>query len=556
MQLEIWLRKAWSMEAFWYFVANILAFLVGVAIAFLGPAVIMAPWDVFILLDGAWRILNGLVPNRDFYNPIGPLTYWFVALGMRISGESLSGIIYGNLLLLAMLAPWASLIFVRKLPGILAIIMIIFLAVLIVSARPLGYDPSITTYAMIYNRHGWAISLMLVTQLLFENRKQLTSPKVDAVSGGLLLGLVFLTKVSFFLVDLLIVVVACGMQADLRRSWLLIVGGFIAVCSAAAIVGGFDFLAYIRDLGFVASVQSRAHRIGWLMSTLRDNVFAVLLLALIWVVLVAAPCLRRILSMAYAIRVSIVFGVVVVSGIAITAGNASERRDIPFFLIAGLLLLVGTRLQTRKATISRASADYLPYCASAVLIIVILFGEIVWKDVRALEQSYARAAERTSAGETGQYFDSQRLHDFYIPKHSNWNTAYSRAGEVPARINDGLALVKGHVMPHNALVVLALADPFSFALNIRPAAGPPLWWDLGFSFARNRAPPASSVFKNADWVVYPVLKNGDGCCMDTVFALLELYDKFLEENYVLAGQSLYWRILRRKGGPVDPWGRP
>jgi hypothetical protein len=42
----------------------------------------MASWDVFILLDGGYRIVDGQVPDGDFANPIGPLVYIFVSLGV------------------------------------------------------------------------------------------------------------------------------------------------------------------------------------------------------------------------------------------------------------------------------------------------------------------------------------------------------------------------------------------------------------------------------------------------------------------------------------------
>src|SRR5262249_24759586 len=151
--------------------------------------------DVFIILDGAWRIFNGQIPSTDFTNPIGPLVYWLTALGMHVAGPSLKAYVYGNLALLLVLAPWGAWIFFKKLPGPHAFLVTLFIAVLITAPHPLGISPEITTYAMIYNRCGWALSALLFVQMLLPDRHTSRhSALSDSISGGLLLGLTFFCK--------------------------------------------------------------------------------------------------------------------------------------------------------------------------------------------------------------------------------------------------------------------------------------------------------------------------------------------------------------------------
>ena len=143
----------------------------------MGPSHIMAPWDVFILLNEAWRILCGQVPHTDFHNPIGPLTYSLIALGMKIGDVSLVGYTYGNVLFLVVASIWASLVFFSRLRPIYALLLTLFVAILAVATRPLGYSPSITTYAMIYNRYGWILLAIVNVQLFVAPDRTLrTSP--------------------------------------------------------------------------------------------------------------------------------------------------------------------------------------------------------------------------------------------------------------------------------------------------------------------------------------------------------------------------------------------
>ena len=42
--------------------------------------------DALLLLDGAWRIVNGQIPHRDFYIALGPLQYMIAAGGIWLTG--------------------------------------------------------------------------------------------------------------------------------------------------------------------------------------------------------------------------------------------------------------------------------------------------------------------------------------------------------------------------------------------------------------------------------------------------------------------------------------
>lgn len=74
----------------------------------------MAPWDIFILLDGGWPISSGQVPHTGFHNPIGDLPYWLTALGMRIGPPSLASFVHGNVLFLLVAGSGICLVLFRR----------------------------------------------------------------------------------------------------------------------------------------------------------------------------------------------------------------------------------------------------------------------------------------------------------------------------------------------------------------------------------------------------------------------------------------------------------
>src|SRR5919112_1033505 len=42
--------------------------------------------DLIVILDGAYRVAAGQVPNQDFHTPLGPFAYYLPAAGYALSG--------------------------------------------------------------------------------------------------------------------------------------------------------------------------------------------------------------------------------------------------------------------------------------------------------------------------------------------------------------------------------------------------------------------------------------------------------------------------------------
>jgi hypothetical protein len=344
----------------WIPVSAAAVVLLGAYVLAVGPSHIMAPWDVFILMDGGWRVFSGQVAHTDFHNPIGVLTYALIALGMDLNGPSLQAQALGSLVLMAILAPWAIAIGYRRLSPAVAFLLTIFVALLVVANRPLGYDPAVTSYAMVYNRYGWALLALLMAQLFVQvDDKDRLSRLFDPCSVGALLGLIFFCKINFFVVGCGALALALILRRDLRHWLALTALAFLAVCLGARYGLGVHVGDYLRDISDAAQSQSLAMRLGFAMSTLKHAVLPLALLAAAWSVLVGLPTLRQGRQWSRAIADTVILGFLVASALFVTIGNTGEKGDIPLLFVAGLILIERQRREAGTTQSAVAGWDFL-----------------------------------------------------------------------------------------------------------------------------------------------------------------------------------------------------
>src|SRR5215831_3608528 len=70
--------------------------------------------DIFVSLDGGWRVLNGQRPGVDFYGQMGPAYYLLHAAGLWLAGNNARGLGYGSTLAAALIAIWSYFLLRRR----------------------------------------------------------------------------------------------------------------------------------------------------------------------------------------------------------------------------------------------------------------------------------------------------------------------------------------------------------------------------------------------------------------------------------------------------------
>ena len=93
------------------------------------------------------------------------------------------------------------------------------------------------------------------------------------------------------------------------------------------------------------------------------------------------------------------------------------------------------------------------------------------------------------------------------------------------------------------LFSFTFTDPFTFALQLQPTSGVPLWWDLRYSVSWDNMPRADRFLEDVDLIIVPTLPDSDdGCCKLTVRRMLEVYESYLRENFEVAAHSEHWMV--------------
>lgn len=522
----------------------------GVVVAFLaavtlcnGPSVIAAPADVFILIGGAYRMTLGQIPHIDFDNPIGALTYGFVAAGMALGGPDSLGLSWGAVLLMVISTAWAGWVAFTRLEPWLACVFVVFVALLCVATRPLGYDPTNHSYAMLYNRIGWVFLCILAIQAFIARKGAVQRQDLfDAASLGALVAVLFYTKVSFALFGAAAIVLAFVARPDLQRgvSLLAMALGFLLTAALIWLGTGAAPLAYLQDIAAAGHVQSPEGRLRLFATAIKFAIVPLGFLSIAWLALVG----RRILSDrafgAETLMITLQFAFFCGAGLVLTTGNTGENGEVPFYVMAGLLLL-----HHRAVALDDRFRRRIVIGGAAVTAALALF--IGGRDALSIADTTAMRAYRVEQAPASQRIDAPRLHNFVVPHTSEHPTQFWRAAVMPSKINEGLALLRAHVEPDSRLMVFALTDPFSFPLSLEPTTGVPLWWDRNLSYNLETHPPAERVFADVTHVMIPQLgPSDDGCCEHVVADMEQMYGPHVAANFVEAGRSTTWVLLRRR----------
>ncbi|QLY29648.1 hypothetical protein [Nocardia huaxiensis] len=524
----------------------------GIAIATIvwAPAPMAAPWDPFNMLDGAYRILRGQSAGADFHNPIGPLLYCLISLGMRLQDTpSLAAIGYGSVVMLAILAPIAWWVARRRLPAPYAAVFTVFTALLLVAVRPLHYATDITSYAMLYNRWGWA--LFGIVLLLACVRPVHTGARraaiVEAVLLGLLLGMLFYDKLNFFGVAVVMIVfgIIAGTAPRRPAELLGVAAGFGVVLGGMWIGFGVSLGGYLADVADAAKTIPPGMRLQQLWTGVRD-VAPIAVLTLLALAVLAAISRQQAATI---VRLTVVIAAIGGSSLLISTLNAQERNEIPALALIPLLFVafLGPRLPRWAGGPGEDQDHRWPIAAAlaaAALLLIATMGVITARDGIALAGSVTRHDEVVRPP-ASQRIASDHLRDYYIPADSQWVTAYRTAHDVPAMLNDGIALLERHNTHHDSIFTIAATDPFSFALSTPPTRGAFLWWDLDFDFNRTHYPDANQIFPDAHWIMIPRMIAGQGCCQETVDVMLELYRPYLSAHFHEADRTDNWILLAR-----------
>jgi hypothetical protein len=479
--------------------------------------------DLFIFLEGVHRIDLGQVPNRDFHTALGPLVYYIPALGYWLSGTMGGAMPTGMALLVMALAPITAHVLGSRMRPAIGIPLAAFL--LLIVAVPINTGESIgaLSFAMFYNRIGWAaLGILLVMHLRpIESRPWLLV--LDSASAAILILLMLYTKVSYAVVGIGFLALTLGDRK--QRPWataalVLVPLGALAV---ELVWGGTkSHVADLRLAGMVSgSLGTIDNLVGIVLRHLAD-------LALF--TLVAAFVLWR----AWSVRDLLYFAYCAGAGWMLISQNFQQWGIITISVGAAVAAEILGRQHELAAEPSRSITT-----GAHLLLLAMLLPTLV-HNTAALGLHGALAAMKYGETVPLEKFDRIRLARLWF----DGDPTFVR---YMASLKDGAAALAAMEGDVDRGLVLDFVNPFTAGLGLKPARGDSTWYHWGRTINEEHFPPAEQLFRDVRVVMEPkwAVEEWTARGMRTVYA------DYLAEHYEVAVETAEWKIYLPQPSPAE-----
>ncbi|MBX5226927.1 hypothetical protein HJC06_10880 [Rhizobium sp. NLR9b] len=473
--------------------------------------------DLFVFLDGAHRIVHGQVPNVDFHSPLGPLTFYIPAAGYGLSGNMGGAMPAGMAIVVLLLAAIAAEIVGSRMHMAFGLPLAIFL--LLIAAVPANPGERIgeLTFAMFYNRIGWASLGLLLVMYLPRLPASGSSKAVDAACASLLVLLMLYTKITYGVVGLGFLLF---MLFDRRQiGWVRLALGMIAFSVIATEIiwgGGFNYLA---DLGLSAKNSGGVLTLTALGHLVRNNHADLLVyLTVVLVVLNLTPSYRHLLFVAFCGT----------TGILLIGQN---------FQTVGILTLgAGAAVITECLFRAKLLSRY----GKARFALPLLLGFLLLPSAVCNAASLAIHAYYAAGGRGKPIplpaFSEIGLVEMWSAGQYEYFERYNRT------LADASAALSQLMSADERVAVLDFVNPFSAGMGLTPPVGDSVWYHWGRTLGPDDHPAAEEMFADVDLILDPKwpieIWTGNG--------LRDLYAHYIARHYVLVRETADWRIYRRK----------
>jgi hypothetical protein len=511
----------------------VLLILICLAVAIVGvPMLQVFGHDLFVSLDGGWRVLHGQRPSVDFYSQMGPAYYLLHATGIWLAGGDARGLGYGSALATSLISFWAFFLLRSRMRSAPLFVACLFLALLVAAPFPIG-DPFFeATFSMKHNRYGYALTaLVLLESFLPQEENTRKKNFLGGFSSGVACALLLFLKISYGFVALAIAAVSLPFCVRARRRLAGMIAGFVAI--------GLPMMAYLRfDLPsqvFQYQMLARAqeHKLGpfMLLSALyhdREEIALVVLLA-VFICMLPGISLRRSFTLMLIVAMAIAASTLLVL-------TNTQPFGMPLLGAATLLLM-----NELDVVISKGRA--FPQAAPLLALGLLTVGIPMFFDAAGL----AIALEhKLLPNPSSAHFHEARLAsiafaDCSVQHEGNNCTPNDNGGNFVRYTEEGIALAQANSRPGESIQGMGMCNPFSFALQRPPSHGGAVnlsRTNISSSFI----PPKKLLFGDVALLLVPKFADSE---KNTQTAILHAYPELRGVDYHWVAESENWILYRR-----------
>jgi hypothetical protein len=505
------------------------------SIAYVGVAPDRAvPCDLFIVLDGAWRVLQGQRPHVDFYTPLGPLMYMIFAAGLWLRGLDVRGVGLALGITGLIVGLWAWRLSRRRMGGVASVAMSWMMALLVITPRPIGYDFRLVSHASSFNRLGYALLGLVAIESLWVNDRNSSAPMRDwggAASTGLLCAALLFLKITYGLAAIALVGVGLLLgKFDYKRIAAIIISfsltvfgmlwylqfGVSAVWSDLRIAGGgrllpkeqilrgiSEGLPAFAPLFLIAIICSFGRR--WSVDAWRWPLMAL-------AVTILGLCLGITNTYCPPVHLAALLGIMMGDWIAVwqPLGQTTGRSMIQACMLAAIAVIA----------IAPAATDAL---------------SLTWAVLPLRNVSQRRTA----------HLSPPHVARFVAV---NGNENPNLGTDFLDGVEDGIQLLKAHSHPEDSVMAMEFINPFEYALQRPVARGGATNLRYKYTYTDHSKPSAEWLVGNYSYVMIPKRTVDFPWSFQ---ALMRNYMTYINSHFTWAAESRYWVLYRRspRDGP-------
>lgn len=522
--------------------------------------------DLMVFYDGAHRILSGQVPNRDFHTPLGLLAYLLPAFGLWLGGSLGAMAPLATALFALMLAGPLFYVSASRLPFPYAVLFVAYVAMLAVAPINPGGSWLDPTFAMFYNRFGWAALSALFLMALPRIRPGFGGTALDAVCAAWLAIVLFYLKLSYAAVGAAFLLALLALPSCRRFAALALLGAGLAMLLVEAFWRGTG--AYLAD------AVNAAHVTG----AVRGGVFQMALLVgrnLPQGVACAAALVVGLMRRTRAIYLlaSVAMGV---CGLLLLNQNAQDA-EIPVLLPAALVAILGPAAPASDAPSSDARAASTRSTALLIFVILALPGltnaalglRYFRHELRRMPPDRESVAELDGVvTHEGVFVPGDARPPLGVPVGVLEQAMRSGVAETStltllrqvrsrqplaqseyiATLKDGADALRADPRLAGPVYTFDLQNPFNAMLGRRPPKGDASWNHYGRTFNEHIFLKPEQALADVQIIMDPK----DPMEMYSEHFLLKNYGQYISTNFRPAAETTYWRIYKRVAGEAYP----
>jgi hypothetical protein len=517
-----------------------------IVVAFIGvPRMRIYGHDVFVSLDGAWRVLHGQRPVVDFFAQMGPAYYLLHAAGLRLAGYDARGLGYGTTLVAVLISVWSFFLLRARMVRLTLFLATVSLVLLAVAPFPLGHMPWDDSFAMKHNRYEYAITGLVLLECFLgpggteTRRRQFAS----GFSSGIACALLLFLKISYGLVALVLIAVSAVFRSRERVRLAGVAVGMASFLLPMLAYLRFDIPALLREFRLLAAVRGSAVSFWQIITRWYLDRFEVLLLPVLAVLVSFLPgvATRRRIELWTATALAIGAGTLLLM---------TNTQPSMYPLNGAMALILMSEIDRLRragpslAANSLATNSLVTICALVVAIPLFL-------DSSGLILAAGDKLLRPDALEVyrldGAHLDALEFADSTAVMET---LAREDNGQLLAEnVNEGFALLRANSGPTETVRGMGMSNPFSYGLLRPPSHGGSVVISAT-DVSESAVPPMELLVGDADLLLVPKFPDFD---RETLHIVTAKYPDLLGRIYSPVAESEHWLLFRRvRRGKDDP----